>query len=275
MSIRPRYNTLVPTDYGLMIVNSNDWAEGSSGSRYGIGHELTHTGRYQPGELDALAALVRTCPPDPVLLDIGANIGVHSLWFAALAGAGTVHAFEAQRVVFQMLMGNLALNSIENVFAHQVAVGAAPGRLRLPPVDYARPRNFGGMSLIDESAQRQSAHGASGHPADGHGEEIDVVTLDSYALGRVDVIKVDVEGMEADVLRGGAATIERHRPLMQLEWLGRDGGLLPHYLLGEIDYRVFQSGLNLLCVPAERADIVIGGATEISLQGLLARFPAL
>jgi FkbM family methyltransferase len=274
MKVRPRYNTLVPTDYGLMIVNSNDWAEAPDGTRYGIGYDLTHTGCYQQGELDSLAMLVRTCPPDPVLVDVGANIGVHSLWFAGLAGAGVVHAFEAQRVVFQALMGNLALNSIENVFAHQVALGAAPGRLRLQPVDYAQPWNFGGMGLIDESPDPQFAHGTPERAAADRGEEVEVVTLDSFALDRVDLIKIDVEGMEEDVLRGGAATIERHRPLMQLEWLGRDGGSLPRHLLGEIDYRVYQSGLNLLCVPAERTDFFIAGAQEISLQRLLAQFPA-
>lgn len=262
-----RYNLVVETAYGPMIVNRNDYLE-SDGARFGVGWELMQTGRYAQDELDNLAGLIGAVGPDPVLLDVGANIGVHSLLFAGLAGArGRVHAFEAQRILFQMLMGNLALNCVENVFARQVALGAAPGTLRLPPVDYAQPWNFGGMGLVDESPDPQFAHGSAERALAERDEAIEVVTLDQLGLPHVDFIKIDVEGMELDVLKGGRATIERDRPLMQLEWLGRDGGALPAYLLDDLGYRVYQAGQNLLCVPAERLDLHLGGAVELSLPG--------
>jgi FkbM family methyltransferase len=238
---RPRYNVVVPTRYGMMIVNRNDWVE-ADGVRYGVGHDLLATGEYVQAELDTLAALIAQCPPDPVLLDIGANIGVHSLLFSALAGpAGRVHAFEAQRIVFQMLMGNLALNSIENVHGHGTALGAAPGTLSLPPLDYNKPWNFGGVALAAGTAA-----------STGQTETVTVATLDSLDLARVDFIKLDVEGMEEDVLRGARRTLDRTRPLMQVEWMMRDQGRLPLYLLEHLDYRVFQAGMNLLCIPVER-----------------------
>lgn len=268
-----RYNVIVPTAYGTMIVNRNDWME-LQGERFGVGWDLLQSGQYAQPELDNLATLLRSCRADPVVLDIGANIGVHSLWFSGLVGArGMVHAFEAQRIVYQMLMGNLAINSIENVLARQVAVGAAPGRLRLPPVDYARHWNFGGMGLIDEGPDPQFAHGSDERARAERGESIEVVTLDSLALPRVDLIKIDVEGMEQDVLAGACATIERDRPLMQVEWLARDHGALPAFLLDDLGYRVYQSTMNLLCVPAERVDLAVGGASEITLALLRANFP--
>lgn len=268
-----RYNVIVPTAYGTMIVNRNDWME-SQGERFGVGWDLMQSGRYVQPELDNLAALIRACRADPVVLDVGANVGVHSLWFSALVGArGVVHAFEAQRIVYQMLMGNLAINSIENVHARQVAVGAAPGHLHLPPVDYARNWNFGGMGLIDEGPDPQFAHGSEERARAERGERVEVVTLDSLALPRVDFIKIDVEGMEQNVLAGGRATIERDRPLMQVEWLLRDQGALPAYLLDDLGYRIYQSTMNLLCVPAERADTTVGGAPEITLDLLRANFP--
>jgi FkbM family methyltransferase len=200
-----------------------------------------------------------------VLLDIGANIGVHSLFFSSLAGArGRVYAFEAQRIVYQMLMGNLALNSVENVHARGVALGQAAGELRLPPVDYSRPWNFGGMGLATESPQPQFGHGTPERAAADKGEMIKVITLDSLNLPRIDFIKLDVEGMEEDVLRGAASTLDRTRPLMQVEWMARDRGSLPLYLLEVLDYRAFQAGNNLICVPAERAaDITIHGLPEM------------
>ena len=270
MNPRPRDNVVVPTAYGMMIVNRNDWTE-KDGQRFGVGLELLETGTYAQRELDALAALVRCCGPDPVLLDIGANIGVHSLLFSGLAGTrGRVHAFEAQRILFQMLAGNLALNSIENVYARQVALGAAAGMLRLQPVDYAQPWNFGGMGLIEESPDPQFARGTPERAAADRQELIEVATIDSFALPQVDFMKIDVEGMELDVLRGGVATIERDRPPMQLEWLERDQGALPAYLLDTLGYRVYKAGLNLICFPAERQSPHISGAQELSLDLLRA-----
>ncbi len=267
-----RYNVIVPTAYGTMIVNRNDWME-VGGERFGVGWDLMQGGHYVQPELDNLATLIRMCRADPVVLDIGANIGVHSLWFSSLVGAhGVVHAFEAQRIVFQMLMGNLAINSVENVHARQVAIGAAPGRLRLPPVDYARNWNFGGMGLVEEGPHPQFAPGSVERARAERGESIDVITLDSLALARVDFIKIDVEGMERDVLAGARATIERDRPLMQVEWLARDQGALPAYLLDDLGYRIYQSTMNLLCVPAERSDLAVAGATEVTFDLLRAHF---
>lgn len=263
MNRRPRYNVVVPTAYGMMIVNRNDVAEGRGG-RIGVGWELMQSGHYAQAELDTLALMVRACRPDCVLLDIGANIGVHSLWFSQCVGpGGRVFAFEARRIAFQMLMGNLALNSVENVYARQVAIGAAPGTLHLDPVDYSLPRSFGSMSLRDAHADREPAEGC---------EAIAVVTLDGLDLPRVDLVKIDVEGMELDVLRGGHGTIERERPLLQVEWLGGDGGGLPWYLVDDLGYRVYQDGINLVCIPAERNDFSIQGAVEITFDGLRSQY---
>jgi len=199
-----------------------------------------------------------------VILDIGANIGVHTLYFSEIAGPrGKVLAFEAQRIVFQMLMGNLALNSIENVHGHQLALGRAAGSLTLPPVSYSQPENFGGVSLA------QAAPAGAGGDAS-TGESVTVATLDSFNLARVDFIKLDVEGMEEDVLAGASRTLDRTRPVMQVEWLGHDGRL-PLMLTQTLDYRVFRAGMNLLCIPAERYG-EIAGVPEITADGIKKAF---
>ena len=268
MDPRRRYNIIVPTAYGTMIVNRNDWME-SNGARFGVGWDLMETGRYMQVELDNLTLFLGSCRPDPVLLDIGANIGVHSLLFSSLAGErGTVHAFEAQRIVHQMLLGNLAINSIENVHARQVAVGAAPGSLRLPPLDYSCNRNFGGVRLAAAAGAPGAASDHGGNAAADRREDVSVITIDSLTLPRVDFMKIDVEGMERDVLAGARMTIERDRPLLQVEWLADDQGALPAFLLDDLGYRVYQSTMNLLCVPMEREDLAIGGATEITIDML-------
>ncbi|MBL8377513.1 MAG: FkbM family methyltransferase [Burkholderiales bacterium] len=244
----------------MLIINRNDWDE-FDGQRFGVGTDLREFGTYAQAELDALALIIAQLPADGVVLDVGANLGVHSLWFSQLVGPrGRVLAFEAQRIVFQMLMGNLALNSIENVYARNVAVGADIGSMRMPVLDYGSRRNFGGLEL--------SLHSASTSLDKTVSEIVEVVTLDSLALEQVDFIKIDVEGMEQDVLAGARDTLARHRPFLQAEWLGRDAGALPRALLGEYGYRVFQYGMNLLCLPAEQTRITLAGLPEITLDML-------
>ncbi len=267
-----RYNVIVPTAYGSMIVNRNDWAD-LRGKRIGVGWDLMQSGMYAQGELDTLAAMIQTCRPDPVVLDIGANIGVHSLWFSSRVGAnGAVHSFEAQRLIYQMLMGNLAINSIENVYARHIALGASEGQLCLPTPDFTVPRNFGGIRLLADDPNGHAAADAARGLAARREESIAMATLDGLALARIDLLKIDVEGMERDVLVGGRVSIERDRPLMQVEWPGGDQGALPAYLLDDLGYRVYQSGINLMCVPAERTDLQLAGAVEITLDALHAAF---
>ena len=97
---------------------------------------------YDVARLDMLARLARAAPPDPVILDIGAHIGVATIMFSRVAGpGGLVHAFEAQRGLFHMLAGNVALNSVDNVRCHHRAVGdtrESIDALALPRVDLIR-----------------------------------------------------------------------------------------------------------------------------------------
>lgn len=269
---RPRYNVVIPTKYGMMIVNRND-AFFKDGQTFGVGHELLETGEFVDDELAHIGEILKFCKPDPVVLDIGANIGVHSLYLSAAVGpAGQVHAFEAQRIVFQVLMGNLAINSIENVYGYHTALGSEAGTLKLPPVDYTKPWNFGGMGLKTESPDPQFAHGTPERAAADRNEVVPMIALDSLNLKRVDFIKLDVEGMEEDVLRGAVRTLDISRPLMQIEWLGRDNGSLPLYLTEHLDYRIFQAAMNLICIPVERSDLVIEQLPEIRAADIKKHF---
>ena len=71
--------------------------------------------------------------PGMDVIDVGANIGTHTLFFAAAVGPqGSVVAIEPQRVVDHMLTANVALNSLLNVVTLHTACGAEPGFLRVP-----------------------------------------------------------------------------------------------------------------------------------------------
>ena len=197
-------NRLVNARHGLMLYNRND--------RY-IGRSLECYGEFSEGEVTLLRQVLE---PGSVMVEAGANIGAHTLPLAACVGArGQVHAFEPQRVVFQMLCANVALAGCANVHCRQQALGAAAGERVVPAIDYHASGNFGGVALADGGA----------------GEKVKVVTVDSLALARCDLIKADVEGMEQQVLAGAAATIEAFHPVLYLE---NDRQELSHALIHHV-----------------------------------------
>ncbi len=187
---RAPFNRLKQCRHGQMLYNIHDLY---------IGRSLDLYGEFSEGEIDLFRQVVR---PGAVVLEIGANIGSHTVFLATQVGpAGAVLAFEPQRVVFQTLCANLALGSHSNVYAFQQAVGAAAGSIVVPEIDYHQTGNFGGLALGSYE----------------QGERVPVVTIDSLELSRCNFIKVDVEGMEQQVLAGGAQTIARLKPILYVE----------------------------------------------------------
>jgi FkbM family methyltransferase len=183
------FNQLTRAKDGLMLYNRHDLFVGRSIERYG---------EFSPGEAELFQQIIK---PGAVIVEAGANVGAHTLQLSRLAGdRGAVFAFEPQRLVFQTLCANLALNSIANVYCRDEALGEAPGTIRVPLLDPQADNNFGGLAL----------GGAAGEP-------VAVITLDSLNLSRCDFLKVDVEGMELSVLKGAAQTIAKHRPLVYVE----------------------------------------------------------
>ncbi len=103
--------------------------------------------------------------------------------------------------MFQNLCANLALNGLCNVVAHEVGVGREAGRIPVPVLDPRQEFNFAALAISGPTS----------------GTMVKVVRIDDLKLTRCNLIKVDVEGMEVDVLAGAAATIERFRPVLFVE----------------------------------------------------------
>ena len=139
------------------------------------------------------------------VVEVGANIGAHTVGLAKAVGAqGRVDAFEAQRACFAFLQSQIALNQLHNIHAHLFAVGRVTGQLWVPVVNYAEYGNFGGIALSSDPVK--------------HSEPVDVVTLDDQIGDRHCVLlKIDVEGMEEDVIRGAMKLIKKHFPLLYVE----------------------------------------------------------
>lgn len=211
--MKDAFNRLKPCAQGMMVYNINDTY---------IGRSLDLYGEYSQGEVELFSRYIK---PGNLVLDIGANIGVFTVFFAKSVGeTGAVIAFEPQRLVFQSLCANVALNSLTNVLCWQQAVGEEKGAIVVPLLDHTKSNNFGGVALGDWK----------------DGETIPLVTIDDLNLPQCDFMKIDVEGMERQVLAGARKTILRHQPVMYIENDRPEKAADLLKLLGELDYRMYQ-----------------------------------
>jgi FkbM family methyltransferase len=211
------YLKAVEARHGRYLANPNDIF---------IGRSLLEFGEFSEIEVALLCSLVK---PGATVVEVGANIGTHTIPLARKAGAkGRVHAFEPQPLIFQTLCANLMLNGITRVDAQNKACGGRRARVVIPDCDPAAPKNYGRFELtgLDET-----------NPQDG--VQVEVVPLDEVDLGPVDLIKVDAEGMEFDVLRGAARLIETDRPLLYVENDRQDRSARLIKLIQSFGYRLW------------------------------------
>jgi FkbM family methyltransferase len=174
--------------------------------REGIDLSIYLFGAFEPSVVRRYPRLVS---PGDVVVDIGANVGAHTLPLArAAGGSGRVFAFEPTTWAFAKLEANLALNhSLGARVTAEHALLVSPDHRAVPAEIYSSWPLVSGSEL--HALHRGMLKGTDGARA---------VTLDDYLAGdRVNFVKLDVDGAEPEVLAGAAATIERSRPVMVIE----------------------------------------------------------
>ncbi len=166
-------------------------------------------------DLNIVRFWAKVLRPGAVFFDIGANIGLYAVPASLQVGpAGQTICFEAHPGLCSFLRDNVARNCPDNVTIENLAVGAAEGHIELA----FNPSNPGETRVALASEI---------------GDSVPMVTLDRYCrrrhIGSIDYMKLDVEGYEANVLRGGESIIAASRDiLIQTEYeplhLSRYGG---------------------------------------------------
>jgi FkbM family methyltransferase len=206
-------------------------------------------------EVEPREPLLRLARSGDVVIDVGANVGEVALLLAHRVGAsGRVLAFEPHPAIHERARRNLELNRLGQLELVRRGLGAEPGHATLAiPVS----SNRGGTRIS----------------AAGEGLEIEITTIDRFvaerALPRVDLIKIDVEGFEHHVLRGGRATLERHHPRLFVEVDDdnlRAQGTSARELVGlveELGYRITHAQLG---VPVGRDHPFAGAHFDIIAQ---------
>lgn len=251
--VRPIAFVLTSTNHGTMIVNRNDYCELQQGQRFGVGHQLLRRSFYEADEIGlalAMLSCVQLHRGDGVVaLDGGANIGVHSVeWARHMFGWGEVYSFEAQEAIFYALAGNLAINNCFNAHARLSALGAACGNIMIPVPNYYAPASFGSLELRDGISSEFIGQNISYKEEDC--VSVPIVTIDSLGLKRLDFLKIDVEGMEVEVLEGARAALAAYHPVIMAEVIKTDSAKMLE-ILKEFGYEVFNLGMNVLAVGAD------------------------
>jgi len=201
-----RRNVLVSSDQGTLIVNRFDHDENA----VGIGQFILDHGNTSTVEANYCIESIKYVDT-PVIFDVGSNIGTFTLWLANYFPKGKIHCFEPQRLVYQMLCGNLAINNIFNVYTHNIALGNSVSKIVIQEPDYEIPNNFGRYSFKQDNIQRKSEKIL-----------IDQMTLDHFVsenkIDRVDLIKIDAESMDLEILHGSIDTIRKYSPVIFVEY---------------------------------------------------------
>jgi FkbM family methyltransferase len=178
-----KHYQIIKTNHGQMIVNSHD---------RGISQALLKDEVWAPKELE----LTRPYATG-IVLDVGANIGTHTLTYAQTADM--VYAFEPQPFCFDMLCTNLLLNNVLNVTPIQCALGPSDGIVHMNIHDPTQPNSPAGEGV-------------------GKGESTVMMhKLDTLGIRGVNFIKMDVEGFELDVLKGMRQTLQEYQPVLYIE----------------------------------------------------------
>jgi FkbM family methyltransferase len=175
--------------------------------------------------------------PGAVFVDIGAHVGYYSLVAAPRIGSsGRIYSFEPMSQQFERLTENIRRNQLFQITPLKLALShqALAAVLHLNDA-----HNTGSASLRP----------ASGGPVV-HQETVECTTLDLFAesegLSRLDVVKIDVEGLEVAVLRGASRTLARFRPVILIEVVDRlqtEGGSTReelHACLGQLGYQPYR-----------------------------------
>ncbi len=198
-----------------------------------IGKIIVNEGVYEKETLEFLSTILAKIN-SPIVLDVGGNIGNHSLVFSL--NAKQVHTFEPIPYVFDVLCKNIDVNNISNIQAHNLA-----------------------LSNCDENAKfyvniSGNIGGSSFDKRNDFMEEVTVIKksgdayINTLNLEKIDLLKIDVEGHEFNVLDGLKETIFKFKPIVCLEWA--DPQAIERIVSNRIleilftDYKIFVLGTN-------------------------------
>lgn len=165
-----------------------------------IGKKLFFEGVFEFNEISVCKSLIKE---NDVILDVGGNIGFHSIHFAHYASKGKVYSFEPSPETFELLSRNC--KPYANIQPINIGIGKSEGVAKF---HYASDHSYSGFK---DTGKKEIINS----------EELPIMSLDAWTkkqeLNRVDFVKIDVEGFEDQVLKGMSEVISAYKPIIFIE----------------------------------------------------------
>ena len=202
-------------------------------SKKGLALTVSHYGTYEELEAKIMEEKIEI---GNIVVDVGANIGLHTLNMARIVGnAGQVFAFEPDPSNFEILKKNAKINNYKNIILEQKAVGDKHGKTTFYQSD--NPINH---RIFPQSERANSQ------------VQVELTNLDNYfdsdMIDKINFIKIDVEGMEFGVLKGMKNILKNNKNIKILfEFVPKDtieAGFIPIELLNYLT----SNGFKLYCM---------------------------
>lgn len=186
----PGFHNLVFGKHGTFVANRKDIY---------VGGALISYGEFSESETEFFQSVV---DKDTTVVEIGANIGAHTVWLAK--NAKRVIAVEPQPFIFYTLCAQVVLNSLQNVECINAAIGIGDSYIEIPRLDYSQDFNYGGVEIRYNTPYKVP---------------VPLISLDNLCAGITGKVflKIDVEGMEQEVIESGKEFITRTKPIMYVE----------------------------------------------------------
>lgn len=222
---------------------------------------INKQGTWEPHLAYTISQLVKK---DSIFLDIGANIGYHSLFIASALPRVTCISFEPNPNIFEQLKRNVRTNKLRNLTIHNLAIGDQSGTIEFFMTrEKSYNRGLSGVKYYSDLGK------------DFKKTTVQMVPLDSFleydTKKKVKVIKIDTQGYEYQVLSGAADIIEKSQPIVCFEYHEHSDYGLSDILRLLPDYQVYrinawsgqvrkldledpeQSGNDIICIPNEKS----------------------
>ena len=226
------------SDHGIFCGFENDY----------LFKQAIEKGVHEPHFVELIDNLLQ---PTDIALDIGGNIGTHSILLSKKLLKGHVYTFEPQSLVFSILQNNILLNSCNNVTPYRFAVSNKDHTtISMQPFTFNK-------KSINNAALQIDLEGALG-------DFTLTRTLDSFKFKKIDFIKMDIQGSELMALEGAKKLILKQKPIIFIEieeqYLQNLGTSTKELIetLFSLNYALFRIETNhpcdFICVPIDRAD---------------------
>jgi FkbM family methyltransferase len=231
----PKVNTIKCEEADYLLFSTDD----------AISNVLYKTGQWEQHLLTISRSLIQGVA-NPLILDIGANLGAYSIPIAKGIQniGGKVIGFEPQRIIYYQLCGNIIINRLDNYEAINKAIGDFEGEIEIPYINYENNINIGAFSLEDK--YRKKLNIDMYMMKDKY--RVPITKLNSLITEKFPaLIKIDVEGLELNVLKGAESFLESscYPPILfeawDFDWFRED----KQRLLNFLSYLGYKVSLNL------------------------------